>query len=540
MNESPSRPGRVLIIDDEKRWRDILSHTLSEGGFMVATAATKEEASEQLATGFFHLVVLDIRMDLPDTSNEEGMELLREHEMLQDEAALAVIVLSAFSNEEQMREAFRDYRVTDFLKKHNFNDLEFLQQVRDLFESRLDINLNLVLHWQGGLDTHSAVDNLLIDGMRIKGKKEGAAGRLAEELEDLFCRLFHKAEQILLRPLGAGMSGTRVLLAQPTYRHGGAPPVVVKFGNVEVIETEHRNFTEYVQPYIVGRRATHVQSCRRTSRLGAIVYSLLGEAGGRIEDFAGFYRRSEAPDVLQTIDRLFESTCGAWYANLGQLGLVDLSQHYTEVMGIKPEALKRGLDDLKSVQGKDVLYFKSLPSQRNFPNPLAFLERSPVVVQTYRTTTHGDFNDQNILVDGEGHCWLIDFQSTGPGHILRDIVQLDAVIRVRLLAPGEASLEERLALEEALNAVGAFSQMTELAARPPAGNQAVLKAFAACAHLRALAARLVRSNPNPEVSEYYAGSLYCTLNMIRFRSLPVIQREHALLSASLLTERLRI
>jgi len=34
---------------------------------------------------------------------------------------MKVIILSAFGTKEQMREAFRDYKVADFLSKDNFN-----------------------------------------------------------------------------------------------------------------------------------------------------------------------------------------------------------------------------------------------------------------------------------------------------------------------------------------------------------------------------------------------------------------------------------
>jgi len=72
------------------------------------------------------------------------------------------------------------------------------------------------------------------------------------------------------------------------------------------------------------------------------------------------------------------------------------------------------------------------------------------------------------------------------------------------------------------------------------GNPALAKTYTTCAHLRGLAARLVASNTSPDIAEYYVGSLYSSLNMIRFFALPHLLREHALLSASLLAERLGI
>lgn len=542
-----ARPGRILVVDDERRWRDLLSDTLAGGGFLVETAASKTEAIERLSSDLYHLVVLDIRMELQDKYNEQGMDLLREYGALQYGDIVKVIVLSAFGTEEQMREAFRDYKAADFVdKKNNFLDTAFLGRVRDLFR-KMEINLSLDVSWQKGLTALTAIDGLLVNGFRIKGKENGqkneVARRFTIELEDLFCRLFHNAKQLLLLPLGSsGSSGTGVLWAQPVYDHGGARAVVVKFGDAELIEKEYRNFMEYVQPYVGGGRSTHAQVRRRTPRLGGIVYSLLGEEGDQFEDFATFYRKSEVSTILRTIDHLFGSTCKAWYASPGHVHILDLTRHYTESLGMKSDALERAWrEGLKSVQGKDQLHFSSLTGRRTVRNPLPSPGSQSIEVPTYQTITHGDFNDQNILVDAGGHCWLIDFQSTGPGHILRDIAQLDAVVRVRLIAPDEATLDERLALEEALNSADSFRQAAALSFRELPGNPAVAKAYATCAHLRGLAARLVASNPSADIAEYYAASLYSSLNMIRFRrSLPHLLREHALLSAGLFAERLGI
>jgi len=37
-----NRQGRILIMDDEERWRDVLSNTLKRGGFLVRLANYKE------------------------------------------------------------------------------------------------------------------------------------------------------------------------------------------------------------------------------------------------------------------------------------------------------------------------------------------------------------------------------------------------------------------------------------------------------------------------------------------------------------------
>jgi DNA-binding NtrC family response regulator len=62
---------RVLIVDDEKSVRKLISRVLGSNGYECSTAADGTEALQRLAMKSFDVVLLDIRM--PDIS---GMEAL--------------------------------------------------------------------------------------------------------------------------------------------------------------------------------------------------------------------------------------------------------------------------------------------------------------------------------------------------------------------------------------------------------------------------------------------------------------------------------
>jgi hypothetical protein len=110
-------------------------------------------------------------------------------------------------------------------------------------------------------------------------------------------------------------------------------------------------------------------------------------------------------------------------------------------------------------------------------------------------------------------------------------------LRLALLAPEEATLDERLCMEEALCSIDRFSQVERLATSFSTENRALARVYDVVVYLRTLGRKLVAQNPSDDLSEYYIALFYNALNMLRFYG-PMIQREHALLSASILADRL--
>lgn len=540
-----SRQGRILIVDDLIQWREALVETVQMAGFYADTASSANQAREKLQETFYHLLLLDTRLDDSDSTNQDGINLLVELRKRELHEATSVIMISAYGNKEQTRKAFREHEVADFVFKDNFDERELLEIVQRVFAEEVRINLTLDVYWQQVSGPKEVVLNLVTNGMRVK-RNTPLQTEVAFELEDLLCRMFYEASSILVRPLTAGQSGASVLWVQPFYPAGGGRAVVVKFGDFHRIEEEYTNFRAYIQPFVGSGRITTVLSKRRTPQLGGIVYSLLG-ANDQLEDFGHYYHRADSFHICSALDRLFFDTCGAWYANPGQLHPRDLTEEYQRTLAFTAEKLEQALfHQLKSVQlvseqGKQKLMFKSLGRERTFTNPLLMMGGAPLIYPTYINITHGDFNQHNLLVDNNtGHMWLIDFQKTGLGHILRDVAKLDSEVRFQLLASHEATLAERCQMEEVLCSAQRFSEIDQLPAKFSTLNPALAKAYATVVHLRKLAHKMVVQNVVDDINEYYAALFYNALNTLRFYSLPSIQKEHALLCASLLADRLRV
>jgi DNA-binding response OmpR family regulator len=277
------RQGRILIVDNLVQWCEELVETLQHHGFHADSASTVNEALERLNEHFYHTVVIDIRMNETDQSNKDGIELLSKMEKSGLSEATKVIMLSAYGTQEQMRLAFKDYKVADFLTKDEFSKQAFLESVQQVFSRNANINLALDILWQSGSRSEQVVLNLEVGGTRVK-RGTHLQTQMAAELEDLLCRLFYQAKGILVRPLTPGQSGTGILRIQPFYSNRGiGREVIVKFGDFNKIQQEHHNFKEYVEPFIGGGRSTIVLDVRRTAHLGGIIYSLLGTNNDQLE-----------------------------------------------------------------------------------------------------------------------------------------------------------------------------------------------------------------------------------------------------------------
>jgi CheY-like chemotaxis protein len=508
---------------------------LQKEGYHADAADSIAEAARLLNARLYHVLVLDVRMKHGDPTNMEGIDLLRELKRQGLTKAIKIIVISAYGNKEQTREAFKDFEVEDFLFKDDpFNMQDFLKTVRRIFET---INLELDILWQQIAGPEQAILNLEIHGIPVKFDPVLRA-RLADELEDLLCRLFYRAKQILVRPLMAGYSGMGVLRVQPGYLNGTGHEVVVKFGAAAAIKKEHRNFKELVQPFLGGGRNTVALDFRRTPNLGGIIYSLLGTVNDEMRDFGDFYLNAGESEIKSALDGLLQDTCGVWYANSGNLAFLNLTEEYQQSLEYDPSMLTQAFEEL-AIQDREQVSFPHLRSRRTFTNPRVVLSGQPFICSTYKCITHGDFNLRNLLVAEDGHVWMIDFQETASSHILRDIARLDSVIRFQLLRPDQATLKERLQMEEALYGIERFSQLEQWKNPFSMSHPALAKACAIVMHLRKRAGEVRRLGPNDDIDEYYVALLYYAVNTLRFTQLPIDQREHALLSACLLAARLQ-
>jgi DNA-binding NtrC family response regulator len=110
-------PPRVLVVDDERRLRDVLRDVIQDMDLDVTTASTAEEALATMHAEPHDVILLDLH--LPGMSGMELFERVQENW-----PETQVIVLTAFGNLDSARQAIR-LNVVDFLcKPFHLRDVE--------------------------------------------------------------------------------------------------------------------------------------------------------------------------------------------------------------------------------------------------------------------------------------------------------------------------------------------------------------------------------------------------------------------------------
>lgn len=121
------KPPRVLLVDDEPRLLESLGELLKNRGLTLVSANSGTAAIEQLSSGSFDLVILDLRM--PDITGHEIMDYMNVHQMDAN-----VIITSGDSGIEAAIGALRR-GAYDFLRKPYPRE-ELLKAVQNALQQR--------------------------------------------------------------------------------------------------------------------------------------------------------------------------------------------------------------------------------------------------------------------------------------------------------------------------------------------------------------------------------------------------------------------
>ncbi|MEW6674105.1 MAG: response regulator [Thermodesulfobacteriota bacterium] len=126
-NHAAAAPIRLLLVDDEKGYVDVLSNRLSHRRIQVAKAYSGEEAIQAVRGRDFDVVVLDLKMEGMD-----GIEVLKILKKM--DPKLVVIMLTGHGSEETARQGIAAGAFDYLTKPCELDDL--LAKIREAYLSR--------------------------------------------------------------------------------------------------------------------------------------------------------------------------------------------------------------------------------------------------------------------------------------------------------------------------------------------------------------------------------------------------------------------
>jgi two-component system OmpR family response regulator len=119
--ELPSRPPRVLVIDDDPSMQHMLVNYLQQHNINVVSALQKQDVLRQFASSEPNLVILDLRL-----GQEDGLDLLREIRARSD---VPVIITTGHRRDEIDRVVGLELGADDYITKP-FGLRELLARIR--------------------------------------------------------------------------------------------------------------------------------------------------------------------------------------------------------------------------------------------------------------------------------------------------------------------------------------------------------------------------------------------------------------------------
>jgi hypothetical protein len=305
-------------------------------------------------------------------------------------------------------------------------------------------------------------------------------------------------------------------------------PKVIKLAPVKRVRSEARNYQEYIRDRLIGSFYAQLERSAEFWDLGGSVYTFLGSSLKNLPSFSAFYRREKDPEmILRPLKHFFKEVWRRHYEERKRPENQSLFQIYDRSF-----RLKERLESFTNQEEKRA--FPGLPGAHTNPVPWVLRHSDSSFIPEARVAiTHGDVHGDNLFVDGE-HAWAIDFERTGPGHVLRDFVELEVDILTRLATTNSQDLSGFYELAVALAAPTDPSTACQPTASLSTKAEA-RKALYVISGIRCMAKEASRCRDS---REYYWGLLLDTLFVAARAPEHSHHREPALLLGSVLCDRL--
>ncbi len=276
----------ILLVEDEAHVYKTLLRRLQAENYQVTLATTYAQARELLAVQHFHVAIFDMNLDSADEADRSGYQLLTEIAALDLAGVMPCIIVTAYGTMSTAIEALKRLGAEDFIDKKPGYIGVLLDAIREaLGKHKLYFGLEYVA------DTGQKIEQGA-HFVRCEETDWPTPDRLIPQIEDVLGKLFYGAKRLWIDHTYAGLSGSFVLEAHPTWPTGLGQSMIVKIGRRDKARTEEENYQQYVEHFLPSRHATHLNSAY-SRHLGGLLHSVLGPTDLMLDLFVAQYPSRE-------------------------------------------------------------------------------------------------------------------------------------------------------------------------------------------------------------------------------------------------------
>jgi DNA-binding response OmpR family regulator len=511
----------VLLADNDELFIRGPERVLKNQGWAVTTVTTERAAREALEKGWFHIAILDLRLDDDGNFDLTGLLLAKE----QRYSPIPKIIYTAFVKHEQI--AGQSFGEPLLLVSKEEDRSTLIEAVKTVL-SRTPSNWNLQVAFAPATGL----------SFEFLAKTISTSSTENSELEvgDLIRRLFHHEERRITVERVLWRRGCRIAVEISIFAPvAGTDFFIVVLGPRDSIEDEVALF-RMVGPKKPGVNSTYLDRSAITTHFGAIAYAISAPAGHRVTSLRAAYRTPK--DFPGAVRGLFETTLPPWHHKDSAFRDEPVGKLYgRRLLGnISPDRLKNAVTTLAEESGRVNFKIRLEDSVLNLPGgmsigaPLARLTSWPDGSKSWVANSPGRLSGDNVLADQSGGAWCTDFEEAGAAPVLANHVAIEAMIRFDWLECTE--MTELLQMERWLTDGSKFRQVD-----PVGVDKGRRTALQAIRDIRQMAWDM----SNFDVNAYQAGMYYEAISRVarfdRAQQKEVLTVSlHALLAAALIVE----